>query len=347
MMLNYKLIEIEDKDKWDSFIDSFDHVHGFQLYEWGEVKRIQGWKPLRLALIKDDKIIIALQILSKSIMGFSIGQSPFGPVCDSQKVSKEEWKLFFRELNYYLKSKKIITLIFQPYFNLDLCQYSNLIRKVPFLLVYAKTYVINLEPDLEDIFNSFNSKTRTQIRKSIRDGLITIEIDNSERGFERFYKLYEETYFRTKAVPLRKEIFREMSKIFEKPKHLNIFFAKVSNINASTIIVLSSGKTAVYQWAASSSNPEIRKLNTQRRLVWEVVKYYKQNKYKIFDLGGIPDEEDIDRNSKHYGIYEFKSFFGEKVYENSGVYIISTFPTWFISNAIRLQELFKMLRGWR
>lgn len=344
-MAGYRFVEIEDKDRWNSFLNSLDWVHGFQLYEWGEIKKVQGWKPLRVALISDNKIIIGLQILYKSLIGFSFGYGPFGPVCNPQTISQDEWKIFFHMLNYYLKSKRILILIFQPYFNLDLHRYSALVKCSPLLLLYKRTYIVDLDFDLEAIFNTFNSKTRNQIRKSIRDNLINIEIDNSKKGVERFYTLYKETYFSKKLTPIRKEIFLEMLRQFQGTSHLNIFIARVSDKDISSAIIFSSGKTAVYEWAATSSNPEYRKLNTQRRLIWEMIKFYKENRYRFFDLGGIPSEDNI--TYKNYGVYEFKSFFGNKIYENSGTFILSPFPKLLLSNAFSLYELLKILRGYR
>ncbi|MBZ0309943.1 MAG: GNAT family N-acetyltransferase, partial [Anaerolineae bacterium] len=54
------------------------------------------------------------------------------------------------------------------------------------------------------------------------------------------------------------------------------------------MLMLNTGKTAVYGYGNSTSDPEIKKLNPTKLLVWEAIKASKQAGFETFDFGTTP-----------------------------------------------------------
>ncbi len=58
-----QLVEITDQTIWDNFVSTSPFGHPLQLWAWGEVKKKNGWEPLRLGVQVGDHLEVAIQIL--------------------------------------------------------------------------------------------------------------------------------------------------------------------------------------------------------------------------------------------------------------------------------------------
>ncbi len=65
--IRIKILEEVDKDIWNKFVENSPWGDVLSLWEWGELKRYQNWRPLRVAAVRDGSIIMAAQILLKKI----------------------------------------------------------------------------------------------------------------------------------------------------------------------------------------------------------------------------------------------------------------------------------------
>lgn len=72
--------------------------------------------------------------------------------------------------------------------------------------------------------------------------------------------------------------------------------------------------------------------NSQYLIQWEMIKYAIEHGMKRYNFYGIPDN--FDKNSKDYGIYEFKTNFNGYVEELIGEYILPTSIIYKIVNLI-------------
>src|SRR5512135_1843534 len=72
-----------EKDYWNEGVQRFDHVHPLNAFEWGEVRNIDGWKPIHLVAERSGRFSGALLLLVKKIpfVPYSIFYGPKGPVC--------------------------------------------------------------------------------------------------------------------------------------------------------------------------------------------------------------------------------------------------------------------------
>ena len=64
-----------DKAGWNNAIQQFKDKNIFQSYEWGELKKFEGWEVLQITVVDNEtlKYILTAQVLMKKIMGIKIG----------------------------------------------------------------------------------------------------------------------------------------------------------------------------------------------------------------------------------------------------------------------------------
>ena len=76
-----------DKDGWNNSLYQFTNKNIFQTFEWGELKKHEGWEVLQIAVTDNEtlKCILLAQVLIKRILGIKIAWCPGGPLiqCDN------------------------------------------------------------------------------------------------------------------------------------------------------------------------------------------------------------------------------------------------------------------------
>ena len=76
-----------EKERLNDFLRTADAGNVFQSYEWGQLKKNNGWEPVYLALEKENRIWGAATILKRTIGGMTFFYSPRGPVLDYRDQS--------------------------------------------------------------------------------------------------------------------------------------------------------------------------------------------------------------------------------------------------------------------
>lgn len=335
-----KIEEILERELYDSLINSSSFVHGFQLWGYGNVKRLQGWKPQRFVILDDDKIIGGFQLLVKNIFGIKVGIVPFGPVLLGRiKVynSSMKFQTCFKD---FVKREKMFILLVHPYFDNTLNEIFSSFPRLDQGISYRYTYIIDLRDSLDSIFGRFSATSRNEIRKSLRQDELEIEYGNTENMYVRFYHLLEETISRTKGSYPPLGFFKEINKELGKDGNAIVFISSFKDIDVSGVLLLSAGKTLVYQWAALTNDERFMRLYSQRRLIYEAIKWAKEQGYYYFDLGGV--SLDAPKGTKKWGIWFFKQSFGGELKGIQSSFVLS--GNQFLSNLmVDLYRYYRMV----
>ena len=63
-----------NKEDWNNSLEQFSDKNIFQSYEWGELKKLDGWDILRITVSDNEtlKYILMAQVLTKKVMGLKI-----------------------------------------------------------------------------------------------------------------------------------------------------------------------------------------------------------------------------------------------------------------------------------
>jgi lipid II:glycine glycyltransferase (peptidoglycan interpeptide bridge formation enzyme) len=169
------------------------------------------------------------------------------------------------------------------------------------------TLVIDLNQDLNKIWNNINKSSRRAINKAKEMG-VNIRIN---QGYDIFYNLNSE-FRKLKGLP-RSDIDIEFMK-----ENGILFLSELDGEIIAGQFYLSDGKNFRTLIGASRRLEENIKSqtsgNSKRLLIWEAIKYAKENGMITFDMGGYYTGKKHDFQKEN--INKFKKSFGGKLITN-------------------------------
>lgn len=168
---------ITDQIQWDSFLDN--NPHGLLYHKWDFLKiteQYTGYKLLPYGIYKGEQLISVFPLFYKKIAGVKLLFSPppqtgipyLGPVVDrnfeSMKQDKKEsfLNLIVEDIDNEMKkiAPNYFSVVLVPGF-LDIRPFQWL--NYPVNLKF--TYMVNIKPELKEIWDGFSSLCRQNIRK--------------------------------------------------------------------------------------------------------------------------------------------------------------------------------------
>jgi lipid II:glycine glycyltransferase (peptidoglycan interpeptide bridge formation enzyme) len=162
------------------------------------------------------------------------------------------------------------------------------------------TIEIDLKKSIEELWNSLDKDARWGVKKAEKSGLKT-EAREDEESWKRFYEIYKET---CKAGGITSEDF-------ETIKNGKLIVCLLDNrIIAGVVIKPKNGRVVLF---LNASDKEFLTYQPNNLLYWEMIKFGKNSKFEIFDLGGYqPNTKEGDK--LHY-VNKFKNRWGGEIKE--------------------------------
>ena len=294
----------QDLKRYNEFVRNSEYARPMQDTNWSKIK--SNWTHDYVYLEENKQIIAAMSVIGiKNTNGKHFLYAPRGPVCDFKNTKlvealikeaeplKDKYDAFllridpelnfdeklvydYRKIGYDFRSVGIDTHAFtQPRYNMiiDLTSYNE-----------------------DEIFESFSSKGRYNVRKSIRSGIKTI-CKTDKEGLDIFYDL-------TKIMAERQGIGHRPRDYYERLINYldgEIFVSYFEDKPLSASLLIPYGKKVYYLYAASSN--EMRNKMPNYNMIWEEIKWSIKNGYYYLDLGGTFSLDSRD------GLYRFKQSF--------------------------------------
>jgi len=185
------------------------------------------------------------------------------------------------------------------------------------------TFEIDLTKTEEELLKEFGSKTRYNIRLASKKG-VKVEIDDSEKSFEKYLELTNETTKRQKFYAHTPDYHKKMwSVLYQSPitNHqslsAHLLVAKFENEILTTWVLFVFKDTLYYPYGASSAKH--RNLMASNLVMWEAIKFGKKLGLKKFDLWGALGP-DADARDPWYGFHKFKMGYNPRHVEFVGSY---------------------------
>jgi lipid II:glycine glycyltransferase (peptidoglycan interpeptide bridge formation enzyme) len=293
---------------------------------WGEFKSCFGWKSRAFLVNWKGQEVIPLLAISRVIaLGFSFVYIPWGPQLPPDFPLEEKPGTLF-ELAVKLKTffnKKTVFIRFDPpwydengaFFSANdtVLYLSAGLKKSGSSIQPPDTVIVNLTSPPEKILEEMKPKWRYNISLARKKG-VTVKTGGIQE-LEIFYKLLRETAARDGILVHSFDYYKTL---FEKcAQHkipLRLYTASHEEETLAAIIVLFSGKYAVYLYGASSNNK--RNLMAPYALQWKAMQDAKEAGCQYYDLFGIPP--DGDPNHPMAGLYLFKTGFGGQIIHRPG-----------------------------
>ncbi len=281
-------------------VSSLPVSSALQSWGWGEVKKLSGWQPERVAVYENDELIAAVQLFRRRFAGpIAMLYASRGPalrnVQDLPRVAE------------VLKQRAggAVYLKLEPETGQPAGQAAPEIPGLQIEETIQPEYSIWLDLSLgrEGLLSGMDSMHRRNTRLAEKRVVTTIE---GVEAFEEFWHLFEETNRRAKLLQHSKVYYRTVLEAMNQP--LGRAFIAISRLEgkalAAGLFVAFAGKVDYLYGGSSRENPSVKAPNGMH---WGAINWGIENGYRIYDLWGVPRDPS---GSHAAGIDAFKEGFG-------------------------------------
>jgi lipid II:glycine glycyltransferase (peptidoglycan interpeptide bridge formation enzyme) len=300
---------------WNNFLLRHPNVHLLQTGEWGELKSMFGWKPVRIV---DGNT--GVQILFRQLpLGFTIGYIPKTVIGD-RNFNEQFWQ----EIDFICREHRAIFCKIEPDhweneqsespalsevegWNLNLETSPNNIQP-------PRTIIVDIKSDEEEILARMKQKTRYNIRLAGKKGVTVRTWDD----IEAFHKMMLVTGGRDGFGVHALEYYQRAYELLHPSDMGEILVAEYEDRPLAALFVARDRNRAYYLYGASTDDERTRM--PAYLLQWEAMKWAKERGCEEYDLWGVPDEDEqtleaefLTRHEGLWGVYRFKRGFGGEV----------------------------------
>ena len=314
-------IDVHHKRKdWNHYLEEFQGENIFQSYEWGELKKGEDWKVLRILITRQLKTkpipILLAQVLVKKVFGIKIAWCPGGPILQTSTVEVLETAL--KKFTEKIFSENIFNLRCNPYIEntSDNKKIFTEFSKPEYTLTSPKTIIVNVRSE-KDFLESIKKKHRYYVKQAQKHNL-EWKIYYGPEASQNFLLVYEQMVA-NKQLNFDLIDIQSFSKLLGNtkggvPRVFCLAGIKSNKPIVACIISLLSEK-AFYHYAASSK--QARETFASYEMIYELMKELSKMGIKKMDFGGISDD------NSSAGVDFFKSGFNGKTFEKIGEFDIS------------------------
>jgi len=286
--MEIKELTRNDIEKWNQFVFTHPEATFFHRAEWKEViEKTFSQQTYFYFAEQDDQIVGVLPLgqVKSRLFGNALISLPFfvygGILANNQEVHlalTDRAKLLAKELN------------------VDSLEMRNIKRQYNDWPVKSDLYARfrkEIDPDVEQNLKNIPRKQRAEVRKGIKNGLVS-EIGND---VDQFYESYALTLHSHGTPAYPRKLFHILREVFKEDCGiLNIYQDK--RLVASLMSFYFKDEVLPY-YAGTSA--DARKLKAHDFMYWELMRRSCESGYKWFDYG---------RSKVGTGPYNFKKYWG-------------------------------------
>jgi lipid II:glycine glycyltransferase (peptidoglycan interpeptide bridge formation enzyme) len=309
-----RAIRPEEKDLYNAAVQ-----HPLQSWEWGEFRKDTGLKVERIGIFNKTKIVKAFQVTFHPvpIINKNVGYMPKGYMPDANQlgalkaIGKQNNAIFIKiEPNI---ANKVGALSAHN----DIAKFLLNNDCVPGKPLFTKhTFQLDLTQDEDILFKNLSSKTRYNVNLAIKKGVQIFE-NTSEEGMEQYIQILEETTKRQGFYAHSPEYFRKMWNELGNSGMMKIFNAVYEDKILTSWVMFTFNGVLYYPYGASRNlNREVMASNL---MMWEMIRFGKQQKCHMFDMWGSLGPEPNKKDS-WYGFHKFKKGYGGNLTEFLGTF---------------------------
>lgn len=312
----------EKLDEYEAFIASHPKGHFMQSSMWARQKPEWSWEAL-MSRDGDGNIKGTLAVLVRRVPGlpFTLMYGCRGPVCDpADGDTIAELASGARGL---AKRYRSFALKLDPDIPSGNSEFINTLEALGFRAASAGKNFEGIQPRYvfrlniegkteEELFSSFHSKTRYNIRLAQRKG-VAVRVCSAE-ALPDFSSLMLETGVRDGFVTRGQDYFKNMLR--NLGEHARLYMAYVGETPVAGTIAVWFGDKVWYLYGASSN--EYRNLMPNYLLQWEMIRWALEKGCRLYDFRGVSG--DVSEDNPLYGLYRFKKGFNGDFTEFVGEY---------------------------
>jgi lipid II:glycine glycyltransferase (peptidoglycan interpeptide bridge formation enzyme) len=299
---------ITDAPTWNAFVESAPY-HAFpQLWEWGEVRAMGGWRPIRLAIGRSQEEPIAgAQVLLRAlpVVGWHLGYVPRGPIgrLDDAEV-RDALVRAFRALG---RAEKIATIRADPEAEPS-TSYGQSLLEAPWRaapkIQPPTTRVVDLSIGADALKANLKRKHRQYVNKAERAGITVERFDGATPpevigpALEDFNRIYQHTANRAGFVARQPFYYERVWSIFASTGRVRLSFALLAGERVATLFHFTCGQRAVESYGGMTDAGADARANYL--LKWTAMADFAAEGFAVYDMWGLATG----------GIRQFKEGFG-------------------------------------
>lgn len=293
-LVNIRLAEDVDQKEWDAYVGSHSESSPYHLYAWKmATEQSYKWKGYYL-IAEEDRQVRGVLPLVKMGLPLMAGQMVALPYCDLGSVLSDSQGIEERLVAEAIaigKRNQVKCLEIRG----QLTSKTLLSIDLPASTTTAKVrMLLDLPGSSEELFESFKSKLRSQIRKAEKNKLrfVWAEDDVSD-----FYTVFSEN-MRDLGSPVHSKLWLEaVIQGYGENARIGLVFSGTTPIGGA--ILLWCGQNVCVPWA--STLRKYNRLAPNMILYWNMLRFAADNGFQVFDFG---------RSTPGEGTYKFKAQWG-------------------------------------
>ena len=295
-MITIRDVSLMPSSEWDNFITSHHRGTLFHLSSWLEILQdTQSLKVIKIGFYDGVILIGALPLCIRSIWPFKVAASPFvvedtpymGLVIDDDHCQQALGLLGTFIISSRINFLRILQREEIP------CK----IRPAGYIFIEKHTHLLDLTKSEDEIWNGFEGRCRTAIRKAEKSG-IQILHETRRENIELYYEILDSLYAsQNMATPNPKRYYYRLWDAFEGNRLHMLMAWHDKMLIAGAIIVYDSDR---FYYLNGASRFEFNNLSPNNLIQWEAIRLAKASGAKYYDFVG----SDIERLAK------FKKSFG-------------------------------------
>ncbi|GLV47311.1 FemA-like protein [Thermus sp. LT1-2-5] len=296
-----ELLEVHEPEAWNRLVSGFPITSALQSFGWGEVKRLSGWEPKRLAVYQGDRLLGAAQVLLKRLPGgLRLAYAPRGPAL----FRLEDLPQVARALAQGIRGSH---LVLEPEAGLPAEEappaFPGLLPEEPIQPGYSLW--LDLTQGEEALLKGMKEMHRRNARLAQKRTELLVA---GEEAFTEFFRLFEETNRRAKLLQHAEAYYRAVLREMNQPlgEAFLALAAKDGEPLAAGLFVAFAGKVDYFYGGSSRKHPEAKAPMGMHLMA---IRHGMARGYKVYDLWGVPRTPE---GSHAEGIWRFKEGFGGK-----------------------------------
>lgn len=182
------------------------------------------------------------------------------------------------------------------------------------------TFIINLQDNEEDLFNSLDKKTRYDIRKSEKNNLEFVVV-NDRNGYSEYQNLKFNSRKINRLRTVSNDLFYDKHwEILSKNNHEQLFLVRYNGECIGGIFSLIFNNNVIQHGVANSEKKE---LLGGPFLTWNTINWSRKRNYLTYDMAGVnpyPEsdkEKRIDFYKSKWGGHQYPYYIYTKIYNKT------------------------------
>ena len=304
-----KIIDINERNKWDDFITSHKEANFLQSWDFYEFHKARGKAIVRRALVddKDDNIVATYAGVVETAKRGKYMAIAGGPILDWD--NKEVVNEIFTDIRRAGQKAGCAFVRVRPQLplsdkSMQLMKVLGL-KKAPMYLSVEYAGILDLTKTKEEILAGASQGFRRKLRKAEKAD-IEVLANTEEWSIEEFCKLEKKHAERQKYVAFSDSFLTKQFEAFAKNDEVLIYTAKKDGEILAQNFIIFYGAEASYHYGVSSQLGT--KYSAAPLLHMEAMDEARKRGCTRYNLWGIvePDE----KTHRFYGVSEFKRSFG-------------------------------------